>query len=164
MSAAGALYLKGMIESLFPLGVSQYLIGGLLVGVGIAIPFIFTGLVVGVSSFYTAAWSYIHKGWFFQTEWYLKSREWKWFLVAGLVSGGFLYLLFNGSTSPTAVEGWRLFIGGILVGIGTRMSGGCTSGHGICGLASLEKVSLVATVTFLATAIVVALLTKDLFV
>jgi uncharacterized membrane protein YedE/YeeE len=153
-----------MYETLFPLGAQQYLIGGLLVGVGIAIPFVFTGLVVGVSSFYTTVWSYFHKGWFFQTNWYLQSRGWKWFLVAGLISGGFLYLVMNDVTTVTTVEWWRLLLGGVLVGIGTRMSGGCTSGHGICGLASLEKVSLVATVTFLATAIVVALLTQNLFV
>ncbi|MBP6881895.1 MAG: YeeE/YedE family protein [Candidatus Pacebacteria bacterium] len=153
-----------MLESLFPQGVDQYLVGGLLVGVGIAIPFIFTGLVVGVSSFFTTTWSYVHKGWFFQTDWYRKSRGWKWFLVAGLISGGFLFVFMNGENVVTEVVWWRLLVGGILVGIGTRMSGGCTSGHGICGLASLEKVSLVATVTFLATAIVVALFTQSLFI
>jgi uncharacterized membrane protein YedE/YeeE len=153
-----------MLESLFPQGVDQYLVGGLLVGVGIAIPFIFTGLVVGVSSFFTTTWSYVHKGWFFQTDWYRKSRGWKWFLVAGLISGGFLFVLMNGENVVTEVVWWRLLVGGVLVGIGTRMSGGCTSGHGICGLASLEKVSLVATVTFLATAIVVALFTQSLFI
>lgn len=153
-----------MFETVFPLGFAQYALGGLLVGVGITIPFIFTGLVVGVSSFYTTVWSYVHKGWFFQTEWYRKSRGWKWFLVAGLISGGFLYVLINGPIEVTQIEWWRLFVGGVLVGVGTRMSGGCTSGHGICGLASLEKVSLVATVTFLATAVIVALVTKNLFI
>jgi hypothetical protein len=153
-----------MLETLFPLGVSQYALGGLLVGVGIAIPFVLTGLVVGVSSFYTAAWSYVMKGWFFRSNWYLESRGWKWFLVGGLISGGLLYMLMSGPLPVTTVEWWRLLVGGVLVGIGTRMSGGCTSGHGICGLASLEKVSLVATIIFLVTAILVALLTKSLFV
>lgn len=153
-----------MIETFFPLGVTSYVLGGLLVGVGIAIPFVFTGLVVGVSSFYSSFWSYFHNGWFFQTQWYLKSRGWKWFLVAGLVSGGALSVLLTGPTVVTELSWWRLLLGGFLVGVGARMSGGCTSGHAICGLASLEKVSLVATITFLTTAIVVALLTKDLFV
>lgn len=153
-----------MLETLFPLGINQYILGGLLVGVGIAIPFIFTGLVVGVTSFYSSFWSYFHNGWFFQTEWYRKSRGWKWFLVAGLVTGGFLYVFLNGPTEVTTLPWWRLLLGGFLVGVGARMSGGCTSGHAICGLASLEKVSLVATVTFLTTAIVVALLTENLFV
>jgi uncharacterized protein len=153
-----------MLETVFPLGIAQYALGGLLVGVGIAIPFIFTGLVVGVSSFYSTTWSYFHKGWFFQSEWYLRSRGWKWFLVAGLISGGFLFVLVSGPIAVTEVVWWRLLLGGVLVGIGARMSGGCTSGHAICGLASLEKVSLVATVTFLATAIAVALLTEQLFI
>ncbi len=153
-----------MLETFFPLGVTNYALGGLLVGIGIAIPFIATGLVVGVSSFYTTAWSYVHKGWFFQTNWYLQSRGWKWFLVGGIISGGLVYLLLYGPAATTAVPWWQLLAGGILVGIGTRMSGGCTSGHGICGIASLEKVSLVATLTFLTTAIVVALLTSKIFV
>jgi uncharacterized membrane protein YedE/YeeE len=153
-----------MLETFFPLGITSYALGGLLVGIGIAIPYIFTGLVVGVSSFYTTTWSYLLSGWFFQSSWYLESRGWKWFLVAGLVSGGFLYLLLAGPGTVTEISWWRLLLGGILVGVGTRMSGGCTSGHGICGLASLEKVSLAATVTFLVTAILVALLTENLFV
>lgn len=153
-----------MLETLFPLGYSHYIGGGFLVGIGIAIPFIFTGLVVGVSSFYASFWSYFHKGWFFQTQWYLKSRSWKWFLVAGLVTGGVLHAFINGPTMVTDVSWWRLLLGGFLVGVGARMGGGCTSGHAICGLASLEKVSLVATSTFLVIAIIVALLTQDLFV
>lgn len=152
-----------MYETLFPLGVSHYVLGGLLVGVGISIPFIFTGLVTGVSSFYAAVWSYVQQGWFFRSEWYLKSRSWKWFLMAGLLSGGFVYVALGGIASITEIVWWRLLLGGFLVGVGARMSGGCTSGHAICGLASLEKVSLVATAIFLTTAIVVALLTKNLF-
>lgn len=153
-----------MLETFFPFGMEHYLLGGVLVGVGIAIPFIMTGLVVGVSSFFTAVWSYVHQGWFFQTDWYRRSRGWKWYLVAGLVSGGAVFTLFFGTTVVTAVPWWQLLVAGVLVGVGTRMSGGCTSGHGICGLASLEKVSLVATGTFLTTAIVVALLTSKILV
>lgn len=148
-----------MFETIFPLGVSQYLWGGLLVGVGIAIPFILTGTVAGVSTFFTSVWSYVHSGSFFQTEWYRASRGWRWYLIAGLFGGGMLYALWYGAATETAIEWWRLLLGGILVGIGTRMSGGCTSGHGICGIASLEKVSVVATVTFLVVAIAVAQLT-----
>jgi uncharacterized protein len=145
-----------MYAELFPLGLNHYLLGGLLVGIGIAIPFIVTGAVAGVSTFFTSVWSYVHPGGFFQSDWYRESRGWRWFLMGGLVSGGVVYLLWQGVATPTTIEWWRLLLGGILVGIGTRMSGGCTSGHGICGIASLEKVSVVATVTFLAVAILVA--------
>ena len=57
----------------------------------------------------------------------------------------------------------RLFFGGLLVGIGTRMAAGCPSGHGICGNAMLEKTSFISTVTFLSVGIVVALLTQSNF-
>ncbi|MCA9362139.1 YeeE/YedE family protein [Candidatus Kaiserbacteria bacterium] len=153
-----------MFDALFPLGIEHYVLGGLLIGLGIAIPFIFTGTVAGVSTFFTSIWSYFSTQSFFQTEWYRISRGWRWFLVGGIVSGGTLYAFFNGVAIPTGVEWWRLLVGGVLVGIGARMSGGCTSGHGICGLAALEKVSLVATITFLITAIVVAHLVSVLLV
>ena len=145
-----------MFAELFPLGLNHYILGGFLVGIGIAIPFIFTGTVAGVSTFFTSVWSYVHPGSFFQTEWYRQSRGWRWFLIGGLVSGGVIFMLWHGVATPTSIEWWRLLLGGVLVGIGTRMGGGCTSGHGICGIASLEKVSVVATVIFLSVAIIVA--------
>ena len=148
-----------MFEVLFPLGVAQYVLGGLLVGLGIAVPYIFTGTVAGVSTFFTATWSYCCSGSFFQTDWYKSTRSWRWFLTAGLVSGGFFYVALTGPIVVTEFAWWRLLLGGVLVGIGARMSGGCTSGHGICGLAALERVSLVATLTFLTVAIIVAHIT-----
>lgn len=148
-----------MFETLFPLGIEQYIFGGLLVGLGIGIPYIFTGTVAGVSTFFTATWSYCCSESFFQTDWYKSTRSWRWFLTAGLMSGGALYVLIYGPTIVTEFAWWRLLAGGVLVGIGARMSGGCTSGHGICGLAALEKVSLVATLTFLTVAIIVAHIT-----
>ena len=147
-----------MIESLFPLGVAHYIVGGLFVGLGISIPFILTGLVAGVSTTFTSTWSYVVKGWFFQKEGYIRTRAWHLALIAGLCTGGFLYtlLIASDSTVPTAVGLTRLFCGGMLIAIGARMSGGCTSGHAICGSAALEKVSFIATAVFLVVAIVAA--------
>lgn len=153
-----------MLETLFSLGVSHYVLGGLLVGVGIAIPFILTGTVAGVSTFFTSTWSYVCQGSFFQSDRFLQSRGWRWFLIGGIISGGVLYALWQGMAAPTGIEWWRLLLGGVLVGIGTRMAGGCTSGHGICGMASLEKVSLVATIIFLSVAIAVAHVVTHIFV
>jgi uncharacterized membrane protein YedE/YeeE len=154
-----------MLESLFPLGMHHYLLGGFLVGVGIAIPFILTGLVAGASTVFTSTWSYILTGSFFQREGFLKTRHWRLALTAGLITGGFVYVMFlNAGTSVvTSIEPWRLVLGGIIIGIGTRMSGGCASGHGVCGNASLEKVSLVATITFLTVAVITAQLTSFIF-
>ena len=51
---------------------------------------------------------------------------------------------------------WRLFVGGVLVGVGTRVGKGCTSGHGICGVGSVSRTSLVGVATFVLVAIVTA--------
>ncbi|MEF8778085.1 MAG: YeeE/YedE thiosulfate transporter family protein, partial [Natronomonas sp.] len=56
----------------------------------------------------------------------------------------------------TDVQPWRLFLGGIFVGIGTRVGKGCTSGHGVCGVGSVSRTSLVGVVTFLTVAILTA--------
>ncbi len=80
---------------------------------------------------------------------------WRWLFVIGLLLGAFGQQFF----SATPVEprmGYPILLllfGGLLVGLGTRMGGGCTSGHGVCGMARLAPRSMVATVTFVATAI-----------
>jgi uncharacterized membrane protein YedE/YeeE len=151
-----------MLETLFPLGISQYVIGGLLVGAGISVVFILTGRVAGASTVFTSVWSYIFSASFFQD--FKGSRSWRVVLSLGFVLGGFLFYWFvaDGESTVTALSPLRLFIGGICVGVGTRMAGGCASGHGICGNATFEKDSLVATVTFLVVGIIVALLTSQL--
>ena len=80
--------------------------------------------------------------------------EWQWRLafVAGLAVAPLL--LSSASQVSAAVDiaaGWpALVVGGLLVGFGTRMGGGCTSGHGVCGLARFSPRSLVATLVFMA--------------
>ena len=151
-----------MIETLFPLGLSQYIIGGLLVGAGISSIYILTGRVAGASTVFTSSWSYVLSGAFFQGM--SGTRSWRIVLSVGFILGGFMYYLFiaDGMATVTTLDPIRLFAGGILVGIGTRMAGGCASGHGICGNASFEKDSLVATVTFLVVGIIVALLSSQI--
>lgn len=151
-----------MLETLFPLGLSQYVIGGLLVGAGISSIYILTGRVAGASTVFTSSWSYVLSGAFFQGM--SGTRSWRIILSIGFVLGGLAYYFFiaDGVATVTALNPTRLFIGGILVGIGTRMAGGCASGHGICGNAAFEKDSLVATVTFLVVGIIVALLSSQI--
>jgi uncharacterized membrane protein YedE/YeeE len=60
------------------------------------------------------------------------------------------------------VPWWQLLLGGFIAGFGARLSNGCTSGHGICGMASLQLPSLLAVLTFLATAMVTANLVRSL--
>jgi uncharacterized membrane protein YedE/YeeE len=84
------------------------------------------------------------------------SRGWRLVYSAGLVLGAFAYLQMMGEPFSTGIPAWRLLVGGLLIGFGARLSNGCTAGHGICGLASLQLPSLLAVLTFLSTAIVVA--------
>lgn len=147
-----------MIESLFPLGVQHYLVGGLLIGAGVSFMFVVTGAVAGMSTVFSSSWSFFSRRPFFQQERFTTSRQWRLVLAAGLAVGAFLWLALLGGSEParTAVPWQRLLLGGLLVGLGARMSNGCTSGHGICGLASLQLPSFLAVLTFLATAMVTA--------
>jgi uncharacterized protein len=146
-----------MLDAFFPNGTGHYLIGGLLIGAGVSLVYLLTGYVSGVSTFFSTMWSYVSKAPFFRQEPFLRSREWRNYFSLGLLLGGVVFLFtFASSAASTQVEWWRLLIGGFIAGLGARMAGGCTSGHGICGLASLQWQSLAAVLTFLATAIITA--------
>ena len=79
--------------------------------------------------------------------------DWSWraAIVAGMVSGPLVVALLTGNTLEISVpiETPMLIIGGFLVGIGVTFGGGCTSGHGVCGMARLSPRSIVATLTFM---------------
>ena len=80
-------------------------------------------------------------------------RNWRWLFLAGLLLGGTVTHMVIGQSipAPSSAPLWLLAMSGMLVGIGTRMGGGCTSGHGVCGLTRFSRRSLVATLTFMAT-------------
>ncbi len=143
---------------MFPLGIEPYLIGGILIGVGVSIIYIATGLHATQSSFFTTTLSWFSKKKHFQKEKNLQERNWRLFLAIGLVIGALIHTL---TLSPsgfwiTSLQVWRLALGGLLVGFGTRLSEGCTSGHGISGLASLSTTSLSAVIVFMGVAILTA--------
>jgi len=71
-------------------------------------------------------------------------------------------VLFQAGAWTTDVQPWRLLVGGVFVGVGTRVGKGCTSGHGVCGVGSASKTSIVGVVTFLTVAIVTAQLVSEL--
>ena len=118
----------------FPTGVSSFLGGGLLMGLGLVVMYGTLGVKAGASSFLSSTLTYVTP---LKAE--RSSRQWRLFFAAALVLGAWLYALQHQAFFVTAVGGWRLALGGLLVGFGTRLSSGCTSGHGLCGVASWSK-------------------------
>lgn len=118
-------------------------LGGLLIGVASAMVLVFNGRIAGISGVSGGIFRF-QKG----------DLLWRSLFVGGLVLGGLgAYLV-----APAAFEIatgrplWVLAIAGLLTGVGTQLGGGCTSGHGICGLGRFSVRSLVAVLTFLLTA------------
>ena len=141
---------------MFPNGVTSYLTGGLIIGLAVSFVYILTGTHATQSSFFTSTLSYFSKLPFFQRQTYLDSREWRLYFASGVIIGALIYTV---TISPdgfwvTSLPLWKLGLGGFLVGFGTRLSRGCTSGHGISGLASLSVTSLYAVITFIGVGII----------
>jgi uncharacterized protein len=147
-----------LLTTVFPLGWQHYLAGGLVIGAGVSVLFVFTGLIGGMSSVFSSTWSYLLRSPYFQQARYLDSRFWRLAYAAGLILGALVwwFLFGDGQASGTSVPVPMLVIGGFLVGFGARLGNGCTSGHGICGLGSLQWPSLLAVLTFMATAFLTA--------
>jgi uncharacterized membrane protein YedE/YeeE len=146
-----------LIETLFPLGLAHYIAGGLIIGLGVSLLFVLTGLVGGMSSVYSAVWSYFSKASFFQQEKHFQTRRWRLVYAAGLILGAFIWLHFSGSDVTTTSVSWgQLALGGFIAGFGARLGNGCTSGHGICGIASLSLTSFLAVLVFLSAAMITA--------
>jgi len=135
----------------FPHGVTSYLSGGLLLGLGLMVMYLTLGVKAGASSFLSSTLTY-----FTPLTAERGSRQWRLQFAIAMVLGAWLYAATQQAFFVTAVEWWRLALGGLLVGFGTRLSSGCTSGHGICGVASFSRASLLAVAVFMAVAIVTA--------
>ena len=151
-----------MIEPLFPLGWEHYLAGGLLLGAGMALLFAATGLIGGMSTVFTTIWSFFSAAPYFREQRFLASRGWRLAYAAGIVLGAGAWLLAMGEPARTTVPAWQLALGGFVAGLGARLANGCTAGHGICGMASLQPASLLAVLVFLATAMATAHVVKAL--
>ena len=125
------------------------LAGGMLIGLSATILLAFDGRIAGISGIVNGAIKF-------------KSEEnWQWLFIAGMLAGGFLYeyVFASESTPVSSLAPVAMILGGFLVGVGTRMGNGCTSGHGVCGLGRLSFRSLVAVITFMITAIITVFIT-----
>ncbi len=120
-------------------------IGGVLIGLSVALLWLGNGRVAGISGIVGGLWTPS-----------TGDIAWRIVFIVGLIAAPLLYRAGGGALPPIVVPlPWPLIIAaGLLVGFGTRLGGGCTSGHGVCGLARLSPRSLVATAVFMATAMV----------
>ena len=119
---------------------------------------------LGISTGFEDVCSYVLPLPYFRRAAIADGRPWRLPFLIGLVLGGFLSAWFGGGWHPTwalgifdRIIGWGpagkavwMFTGGLLIGFGTRLAGGCTSGHGIFGISNFEWPSVVATVSFMA--------------
>jgi uncharacterized membrane protein YedE/YeeE len=122
------------------------LAGGALIGLAVTALYWWSGRIAGISGIV---------GGLVRPE----KNEWPWraAFLGGLVLGGLALASYGHGTLAASPRGLgALAVAGLLVGYGARLGQGCTSGHGVCGLARLSKRSLAATVTFMATGIVTA--------
>ncbi len=121
------------------------LIGGVIIGLASTVMLGGIGKISGISGIYSGLFNKIEK-----------EDLWKYLFVLGLLlGGGFMYLIapqffqYQANFSYT-----QAIVAGLLVGYGTRLGSGCTSGHGVCGLPRLSARSLVATLTFMGAGII----------
>ena len=128
------------------------LIGGLLIGLSVILFFILNGRMIGVSGI--ASNFLISK----------KNRSENLFFLIGLILGPSIYTFFLGQEIQITISNslFLLIGGGVLVGFGTRLSSGCTSGHGISGISRFSLRSILATITFIIVGILTVLITNNL--
>lgn len=132
------------------------LIGGLLIGCAASLMLLFNGRVTGISGILGGLITGLQKP--------HKSDYWKFSFILGLIAGGFVLniivpeVFFNVTTTSNT----QLVFAGLLVGFGTLLGTGCTSGHGVCGISRLSIRSLTATLLFIFIGALVAYIMKDL--
>jgi len=129
-------------------------IGGVLIGASTVLLLWLNGRVAGVSG--------ILYGIFNRER---SDRDWRILFVAGLILGGLLYQGITDQPLSTRSDfpPLTLIVAGLLVGAGTRLGSGCTSGHAVCGISRLSLRSVIATLTFVSAAMMTATFMRFLF-
>ncbi len=129
------------------------LVGGMIIGLAVSIMLLFNGRVTGISG--------IINGLFSPQK---DDTLWRLTFVFGLFIGGILVkeviptAFTGGLTTPT----WTVIVAGLLVGFGTIMGSGCTSGHGVCGISRLSIRSILSTITFIAAGVLAVVVLRKL--
>ncbi len=119
---------------------TEQLIGGAIIGLAVSIMLIFNGRVTGISGIVSQI-----------LKFNMSDIWWRVLFVLGLVVGGFVVNAIDpNAIGPAVTDTKGLIIAGLLVGYGTVMGSGCTSGHAVCGISRFSKRSIVSTVVFMA--------------
>lgn len=135
-------------------------IGGLLIALAAVLMMLAIGRICGISGILNGATQNLILG-------RLKGVNehiWRWLFLIGLIIGPLIthHVLSVNKPSPIDASWGLIIISGFLVGIGTKLGRGCTSGHGVCGMARLSVRSLVATMTFMLSGIITVYVVRHL--
>jgi uncharacterized membrane protein YedE/YeeE len=128
------------------------LVGGVLIGASATLLLWLNGRIAGISSIVASLL-------------FTKDRLWSALFLFGVLAGAAIDYALGGS-APVPRNNfpvWLLAVAGVLVGFGTALARGCTSGHGVCGLGRLSLRSLVATLTFLSVGLLTTFIVRHLF-
>ena len=141
--------MTGVQTCALPISPLSALLGGLLIGLSVALFFILNGRMIGISG--------IASNFIVSKE----NRIENFLFLIGLISGPLIYNLISGNEINISISSSviLLIIAGILVGFGTRLSNGCTSGHGISGISRFSIRSIIATITFMLVGIITVFIT-----
>lgn len=131
------------------------LMGGLLIGISAVLMLALVGQIAGISGIFSTAFDFNNND----------GRNWRLWFLAGLVLGAGCYVWsMPVSFQPrTDYPVPLLVMSGVIVGFGTRMGNGCTSGHGVCGIARLSRRSMVATLIFVCVAMITVYIMRHIY-
>jgi len=129
--------------------VLQVVIGGVVIGLASALLMATNGRIAGISSI-------VYRAFFLRGE-----ESWTIWFVLGLMLGPAVMLLSGWVAPPNIDIGWgSIIVGGVLVGMGTKIGSGCTSGHGVCGVGRFSVRSAVAVAVFMSAGVMTVLLMR----
>ena len=131
------------------------LLGGILIGLSAVLLLVTNGKIAGVSG--------IVRGVLKPST--VQNIDWRFLFLFGLIVGSLFYRWLSGTENSFTLEASSLavLVGGALTGFGTAISGGCTSGHGVCGLARRSLRSFAATMSFMFTGIITVFVLRHVF-
>ena len=129
------------------------LLGGVIIGISVYLMLLWNGRVTGISGIINGALSPV-KG----------DTGWRVLFIVGLFLGGLTLRALNPNifSGSLETETWTTVVAGLLVGFGTILGSGCTSGHGVCGISRMSPRSLVATIIFISAGVIAVVAFKKL--